>query len=459
MPFRSVARNAAALVDSPAKLCRSLWSVRGRIVDGPKAVDGRRVVHIDVEDIQEWIEGATVPFASAQVAWLREGALRAWRRVDGSGPILPEFLQRMLACGRRDVREVGFRERLAHQWGRLYRNRLRRPRLFARHRGSRHRDFVHRKQRLAGLSIQHERESHLRELNDGVPRCRARRERDENRRSRIVVVPDIVVDGLVVPLQCASGSIECKDAVGVEVRSLAEPSVEVIGRRAGCGEHPPSLFVYRDAAPRVGASVRLAVGPLPRLVARLALLRNRVKHPDEPSGEDVVGAYVAGRCVVALVHARPEDQQVPVDRAWRRHLEADGGRIHAKALAQIDVARFAERRDQAARLRVQRIDPVFDEVKDPFALLALPIRDAAIAQPDHGSALVVLRRIERPDLAPGRGVERNGLEARRGDVHPPVHHDRVHVHGRALGGVSRVVSHAGASRWTFAAWICASGTY
>ena len=90
-------------------------------------------------------------------------------------------------------------------------------------------------------------------------------------------------------------------------------------------------------------------------------------------------------------------------------------------------------------MRVQRIDPVFDEVKDPFALLALPIRDAAIAQPDHGSALVVLRRIERPDLAPGRGVERNGLEARRGDVHPAVHHDRVHVHGRALGGVSRVV--------------------
>ena len=133
LPFRSVARNAAALVDSPAKLCRSLWSVRGRIVDGPKAVDGRRVVHIDVEDIQEWIEGATVPFASAQVAWLREGALRAWRRVDGSGPILPEFLQRMLACGRRDVREVGFGERLAHQWDRLYRNRLRRPRLFARH--------------------------------------------------------------------------------------------------------------------------------------------------------------------------------------------------------------------------------------------------------------------------------------------------------------------------------------
>ena len=85
MPFRSVARNAAALVDSPAQALLGVWwSVRGRIVDGPKAVDGRRVVHIDVEDVQGWIEGAAVPFASAQVAWLRERALRAWRRVDGS---------------------------------------------------------------------------------------------------------------------------------------------------------------------------------------------------------------------------------------------------------------------------------------------------------------------------------------------------------------------------------------
>ena len=90
-------------------------------------------------------------------------------------------------------------------------------------------------------------------------------------RRRIVVVPDVVPDGLEVPLALAGRRVQRQHGVGEQVVALAESAVEVLGRRAGGGEHPAALLVDGDAAPGVGAAVVLPLDPLPGVVAGLAL--------------------------------------------------------------------------------------------------------------------------------------------------------------------------------------------
>ena len=99
---------------------------------------------------------------------------------------------------------------------------------------------------------------------------------------------------------------------------------------------------------------------------------------------------------------------------------------------------LAERRDQRAGPRVDRVDAIAHEVEDALALGPLPVHHAAVAQPDD-VAVVVLGRIEGPDLAAGRRVQRHRLQARRRHVHHAVHHDRIHVHRRSLVRVAGLV--------------------
>ena len=74
-------------------------------------------------------------------------------------------------------------------------------------------------------------------------------------------------------------------------------------------------------------------------------------------------------------------------------------RIHTEVLPEIDVAARSERPDQLTCLGIERVGPVPHEMENPLAFGALPIGNAAIAQPDD-LAVVVLRGVEGPELAP-----------------------------------------------------------
>ena len=132
-------------------------------------------------------------------------------------------------------------------------------------------NLVHGKDRLPGVTIEHERQAHLRELHDDVTRGSARRrDRDEDRRRRVVVVPDVVTHRLVVPLALTGPGVEGDHAVREKIRPFPEAAVEVLGGRAGRRKDPAASLVDRDAAPRVGAAVALALDELPRFVTELS---------------------------------------------------------------------------------------------------------------------------------------------------------------------------------------------
>src|SRR5262249_29561121 len=158
----------------------------------------------------------------AQVTWSRNGSLQARRRVDRSRKVLPEFLQRIRVRLRRDVRQVCFAEGLTDERARLQRNQLCWPRFFAGDRRCRDGNFLHGKQRLSGFPIENEGKAHLRQLDNGLSRRRAVAKRHENRRGWIVVIPDIVTDGLVVPLALTGQSVQSKNTVRKQVRALPE---------------------------------------------------------------------------------------------------------------------------------------------------------------------------------------------------------------------------------------------
>ena len=438
LPRGAVTGGAGPVVDLAAELDGVLAARAGLVEDRPQLVDGRRLVDVDVQHVQHRIEAGAVPFRAAEMSRRRDRALQARRRVDRPGEVAAEVPERLCPRFRRDVRQVGFGQGLANERLRLERDELRRRRFLAGHGRARHRHFLHREERFPRVAIEHEREAHLGELHDGILRGRSRSDRDQDRRGRIVVVPDVVAHGLVVPLALARDRVEREDRVGEQVVALAEPAVEVLGRRAGGREHPAALLVDGHAAPGVGAAVVLALDPLPGVVADLSLARDRVERPLERAGDGVVATDVAGRGVVALVDPRRNDQDVLEHRARRRHLDHRRGRVDAEILPEIDEAVAAERRNQLAGPGVDRVGPIAHEVEDALSLGPFPIHQAAVAQPDH-VPVVVSGRIERPDLAAGRRVQRHRLEARRGHVHHAVHHDRVHVHRRPLVGVAGLV--------------------
>src|SRR5581483_4034285 len=106
--------------------------------------------------------------------------------------------------------------------------------------------------------------------------------------------------GLVIPEKLAGARIERKQAIGVEIRSVAIGAVEVVGRRAGGEVRDASLFINRELAPRVCSADVLPGLRRPRLVARFSWTRHRVECPRQLSGNHVVGAEVARRRFIFL---------------------------------------------------------------------------------------------------------------------------------------------------------------
>ena len=317
----TVTSHAGPVVNLPPEVDGRLSFGPGTIVNGTEPVDGRRLVDVDVQHVEHGIEAGAVPFGAAKVSWRRNRALQARRRVNRPRQVAAEVFQRLRARLRSDVREIGLGQRLPDERLGLQRNELRRRGFLTRYRRARHGNVSHRKQRLARVPIEDEGEAHLRELYDGVLRRRSGPDGDEDWRRRIVVVPDVVSNGLIVPLPFAGRRVERQDRVGKEVVALPKSTVEVLGSRPGRGKHPSARFVDCHATPGVRAAVALPLDPLPRVVAHLPLAWDGVKRPFERPRHGVVRADVPGRGIVALVDPRRDDQEVLEHGAGRGHLD------------------------------------------------------------------------------------------------------------------------------------------
>ena len=206
--------------------------VRARAVGLPDSRDVRLVRRLEEQDAGSRVERAAAPIGAAD----QPGPLHGAAKLGGvnSGPIryfCSSFLRRRLQLGR-EIERVVERHALLRERGRPGRHRLRRPGLLALDVARRHRPFLDRPHRLAGDAIEHEREPLLGQLHDGVDRPAVDANRDEVRRRRVVVVPQAVMDELVVPLAHAGVRIETDERLGEQIGAGAAAAEEVVARRA-----------------------------------------------------------------------------------------------------------------------------------------------------------------------------------------------------------------------------------
>ena len=133
-------------------------------------------------------------------------------------------------------------------------------------------------------------------------------------------------------------------------------------------------------------------------------------------------------------HARAEDQEVLVDGARRVRQHVEFADVAAEPLEQRDAAVRAERRDGLSGARVERVEPLSGRHEDAAIVTALPEHDAAV-HAERAGAPAAGKRVEHPQLASGRGVEREHLRPRRRAVEHAVDDDRVALDLRAVVGL------------------------
>src|SRR5207244_578842 len=163
----------------------------------------------------------------------------------------------------------------------------------------------------------------------------------QHRLRRDVVIPQVVVDELLLPDEPAAPGIEREQRVGEAIGTQAHAAVEVRARRAGWDQHQAVLLIDRHHAPGVaGAGARgLCEVPLGRRRVR-GRIRQRIEGPQLRAALRVVGAddtaLNVGRAVVA-------------DGGTHYHrIAADSGRGGHQVRARIANAHTARQIDLAA---------------------------------------------------------------------------------------------------------------
>ena len=232
--------------------------------------DGADVVGVDEQQAASRIGGAARPRRAAHRARKPDRRLASGRGVEPAASRLVEHRLALLARLGRDRGQLVARERgNARQRRRLDGKRLRRPRLLARHVALRHRTLLDAEHRLAGDPVEDEDQPHLRELHDGGNRPAGARDVDQNRLRRQVVVPDVVMDQLLMPAANAGGRVERDQRVGVEVGARPVAAVEVVRRRAQRQVHQAPRLVDAHRRPDVDAGPPLPGIGRPGVVAGL----------------------------------------------------------------------------------------------------------------------------------------------------------------------------------------------
>ena len=240
--------------------------------------------------------------------------------------------------------------------------------------------------------------------------------------------------------------VERHQAFGKQVRARTMAAVPVVGRRAERQVDVAELFVGRHVRPHVGVAGVGARIVAPRLVAELALLRNRMQRPQLLAGAHVEAADVAARPFLVrrhVVNARAHDHHVAADDRRRGHRVVGAAHGVGQAGHQVDPAALAERRVERAGLRVHRnqvrVARAQQQALRPCPCQSRPVRDAAMHEPEvAGPARPPVGRVEHPDRGAGRRVDGGNLPERRHGVEHALHHQRrVVVHPRPRHRVGR----------------------
>ena len=171
------------------------------------------------------------------------------------------------------------------------------------------------------------------------------------------VVPDPVVDELVVPLALAGLQIDRDEAFAEQIVAGTMAAVVVAGRQLDRQIGQAELFVDADLRPHAGvAGVRPRV-VLPGVVAELAGLGNRVEDPQPLAGAHVEAADVALDVASCSSVRRRSRCAAPtmttllatIGVACRPISPVSGSIVLIDVLLQIDDAVLAEAGDRDAR--------------------------------------------------------------------------------------------------------------
>src|SRR5262249_50768332 len=159
---------------------------------------------------------------------------------------------------------------------------------------------------------------HLRHLDDGRDFLTVTFDRNEIGLRGEIVIPNIVMDYLVVPGELSRLRVDRRQRVGVKVVAFAVAAETIVGRRRDRQKHEPSLLVHGHFRPDVHAGALFPRVSGPGVVSGLAGLRDGVEAPDELSRAGVERAYVPARSVRgALGDERAADEKVLKYDGWR----------------------------------------------------------------------------------------------------------------------------------------------
>ena len=240
-----------------------------------------------------------------------------------------------------------------------------------------------------------------------------------------------------MPAAFARRGVEGEHAIGEQIRPDAIAAPVIVGGRAGAAEDEAALDIEREAAPRVGAADGFPRVGRPRLVTKFAGVRDGVENPAALPGADIERADVARRRGTrTFADDGPHDDQIAVDHARCRRADGEEKDVLVEAFAQVDEAAFSKARRRFSGRGIEAEEMARGGIEDAAGGPIGPIREAAIhaAGGFAGGGL----RIKLPQLAPRRGVERDGSERHGGEINHAVDHERIALDGRAARLVAGV---------------------
>ena len=291
---------------------------------------------------------------------------------------------------------------------RLDRKRLRGPRLFSRHLRFWDGTLFDRPQRLSCHAIEYPDESLLADLRHNIDRLAFMANRQKFGRSRVVVIPDIVMNHLEMPQTFSGPGVQRQQTIAEEVRPAAVRAVEVILRACSWRVNNTPLLIDGKLAPHIRSADAFPGVLRPSVITEFTRTGNRMKGPDQFARPYIKGANIARGRSVSLVRCGTENQKILKYPSRSRRLDqADRCRVAIQALFEIDTPILPKRVDRLARARIDRAEKVIAGEKEPsvVSVLALPIIDAAVR--DY---LGIRLRSMRPDFFARRRVERhNGV--------------------------------------------------
>ena len=221
-----------------------------------------------------------------------------------------------------------------------------------------YRPLLDREQGLAGHPVEGEHSRHLGDLDRRLAHAAIDRDIGQDRRGRQIVVPQVVVDRLIVPDLFTGLGVQGDQGVGVQVIPEARPAVVVVIGRAQRHIDIAQLLVGAKRRPGLGFAARAPGVVFPGLDSGLSRVRHGVEGPEQRARARVVTANVAGqRGRGAAVDAgggrlaADNDDVAQDERCGRIPDEGRRG-----VWPQIDAALVAKALHESAGLAVQQIE-------------------------------------------------------------------------------------------------------